>query len=143
MTAVGDNSFAVHSCKGCAKLEFFALETNRRGDVEAFSVRMTDENLRAAAHVDAFSTQCLTDYFKDLAAHWKGWKDSRDWASLEEELVLSATNDGRGHIELRVAMRSGPIPGGWKVHGTISTEAGLLDGIASDCEQFAGRRWRK
>jgi hypothetical protein len=136
-----DNIFTIHSCEHAGKIEFSGLETGRNGVVEGFSVRFTDENLTAGAHVYAAYSRCLTDYFEDLARHWSGWDGPKEWSSFENGLILSSTNDGLGHIALRVRLRGGSYPRDWEVAGTILTEGGLLDRIASDCERFAGRVW--
>jgi len=135
------DAFRIHSCQHCGSLEFFDLRRGDKGVVEQLSVRLTDENLQAGVQVYTFYSMCLTKYFRDLARHWKGWKGIKEWASLERELVLQSTNDGRGHITIAVELHGSAFPRDWFVKGTIFTEAGLLDRIASDCQSFIGDNW--
>ena len=135
-----DKTFVICSSEGAARIEFSDLEADRFGRASALSVRLIDVNLDAAIRVDAWASACLGGYFEDLAAHWQGWEGSKEWSTLEQELLLAATHDGRGHITLRIVLHGGVYPHDWKVWASVATEAGLLDRIASDCRSFSGKQ---
>jgi len=136
-----DRLFRIRSNQHCGMVEFFDLQRDSKGVVEQFSVRLTDENLSAGVRVYAYYSGCLTTYFDDLARNWAGWEGIKEWASLEQECILQSSNDGRGHIGMVITLHGSAYPRGWSVKGIIFTEAGLLDGIASDCRAFAGYSW--
>ena len=131
-----DNIFRIHSSQHCGTLEFVDVLRDRQGEVEQFSVWLTDENLRAGVRVYTAGTMCLAAYFENLAKHWAGWDGVKAWAPWERRLVLKSTNDGRGHISIAVTLYRMWHPRDWTVQGTIFTDAGLLDRIASDCRSF-------
>ena len=135
MSGAHDRTFTIQASEGVGSLEFFDPERDEHGGFDSFYVRVTAENLSAAIHVWD-GVMSLPRYFADLAANWRGWDREKEWASLEQEFILRATNDGRGHILLFVTLRGGMFPREWTVEAVIPTEAGLLDRITSDCLSF-------
>ena len=77
----------------------------------------------------------LGAFFRDLAAHWRGWPGEKRWASLEQQLILTATSDATGHTHLRVELVGGPLYD-WRLRGSLVLEAGQLDSIAAKIERF-------
>ena len=78
----------------------------------------------------------LEDFFRDLAANWRGWPGEKTYESLEEELLLKATSDCLGHTELEVRLTSGPPPFHWMLRAALLIEAGQLESIAKHVEEF-------
>jgi hypothetical protein len=79
--------------------------------------------------------QRLAHFFAELAADWREWEGTKEWAGGDGELRLAATHDGVGHVELFVAMRahwSGqpPFPDEWATSGVVVIEPGSLDHVA-------------
>lgn len=80
------------------------------------------------AYTDAFGVAAL---FAQAAQEWKGWDGAKVWRSIEGELQLELSHDLRGHVTLRVRIRSDP--GGadsWKHEAEIGLDAGQLEAIA-------------
>lgn len=78
----------------------------------------------------------LAEFFRDLAANWRGWVGEKKYESLEEELLLKATSDSLGHTELEVWLTSGPPPFHWTLRAALLIEAGQLESIAKQVEEF-------
>jgi len=71
----------------------------------------------------------LADFFAGIAADWRGWTGSREWASLDGELTLRAESDRTGHVYLRARLRHG-APAEWLVAVVLVLEGGQLDRLA-------------
>lgn len=111
--------------------------------IDGFSVRVTDHNLSAIAHVYAGVSGCAPSHpaplFVDMARKWSGWPGELVWESLEGELALRCSHDRLGHISIRVELRSGQMPDDWRVGATVMAEAGQLEDIARRAALFFGR----
>jgi hypothetical protein len=62
----------------------------------------------------------------DLADAYRGWDGVRTWESLEHDLRMEATHDGRGHVSLRFVIR-GPQayePDAWEASVVVTLDAG-------------------
>jgi Family of unknown function (DUF6228) len=95
--------------------------------------------LMATARVDSFAfdgERMLGLFFRRIADDWRGWDGERDWASIEGLFDLTATHDGRGHIALRVRLRSGLYDEDWNVGGVIWLDAGGLSDLAREAAAF-------
>jgi Family of unknown function (DUF6228) len=104
--------------------------------IDHFWVRVTDQNLSAAAQVyAAIPPSHPAPLFADMA----GWNDELAWESLEGELKIRCGRDRVGHIFIRVELRSGPSPDDWRAVVQILAEAGQLESIARRAELFFGR----
>lgn len=92
---------------------------------QCLSVAVEGQDLRASRQVyegwdGGFST--LAAYLADLAAHWRGWKGSRDYESIEGDFRIRATHDG--HVNLHVTLCQSTVPSGWKVEAEVRLDAG-------------------
>ena len=97
-----EHSTAIKSIQDGTTLEF----SDRAG--EYYRVSLHGPDFRGACRVYAFEPAShLSGFFRDLAADWRGWQGTKEWASLEGELRFSATCDSTGHISLSVRLRSG------------------------------------
>lgn len=73
----------------------------------------------------------LARFFGDMAADWRGWKGTRQFESLENDLTISATHDG--HIRLLIELADWH-PDGWRVRARLSMEPG--EELARVAEDF-------
>ena len=80
----------------------------------------------------------LDRFWRELAENWRGWEGTRSWWSLEGDLELSATSDRLGHVALEVRLDEG-APLEWRVHGTLSLEAGQLERLAAAARTLCAR----
>ena len=128
-------------------VDTFALKSATDGATVTFSpidareftvlVEVRGSNVHASGVVYAFMPhRFITDYFDDLAKSWRGWTGEKCWSSLENELTFRATADSVGHITLAFELRLGPYATDWTVSGTVALEAGQLERIASEAENF-------
>ena len=90
------------------------------------------------------SMDLLARYFDQLAQDWRGWDGERAWESLEHDLSLIATHDGRGTVRLRVLLRTDTLDargeGWWRAEASLSIDAGTyLTNVARAAKtEFAG-----
>src|SRR5688572_15692057 len=96
------DSTIIKSANHGMALEFFDQEP------DYFSVRLQGPDFYGAGRIYAYEPTGLASFFRDLAAHWRGWTGKKEWASLEGELSLCATCDSTGHTSLAVRLHSGP-----------------------------------
>lgn len=127
------------------------------------AVDLEDDMLEARTNV-LLGPDCepsLSEFFEDLAAHWKGWKGTKDWdcmdslqfmigleggfrdcidpvhgrVGFEGGLKLSCTHDGLGHIAINVELR--PESGArWVARSFVAVHAGQLHEIAADLRRL-------
>jgi hypothetical protein len=135
------DEFLIPCASGGGGLLFYARYPGDPAEsLEWFLVRVTDEDLSAAAHVYAgYAPRNPADLFADMTQQWTGWPGELVWDSLEGELALRCRHDGLGHIAIRVELCSGPMPDDWRVAATVMTEAGQLDTIARRATVFFGQ----
>ena len=83
-------------------------------------------------HIDS-----LPQFLTGLAADWRGWEGERTWKSLESDVELTATHDGRGTVALVVTLRNDIFDvrseRGWSARALLSLDAGTaLDHLARE-----------
>jgi Family of unknown function (DUF6228) len=75
----------------------------------------------------------LVEFFGDLARWWPGWSGDKVLSTVEDDLGLRATHDGKGHVLLWV--RLGPhvvdVDKTWHVVAPVALEAGARERIAA------------
>jgi len=74
-------------------------------------------------------------FFDRMASSWRGWEGVLKWAPLENEIVLTATMDHLGHVEMLVELRSTVYPSDWEVKFRLHLEAGGLESLARRVKQ--------
>jgi hypothetical protein len=89
-----------------------------------------------SADVDLHMSEPLPRFFQSLANSWRGWEGEKKWASLEEELKLSASIDHTGHVKLRIQLKSGHYAYDWRLETAVQLEAGQLEALAQEMTQF-------
>lgn len=74
----------------------------------------------------------LVEFFTDLARSWRGWTGDKVLSTVEHDLGLRATHDGKGHVLLwiRLGPRVADADKTWHVVAPVALEAGTLDRIA-------------
>jgi hypothetical protein len=135
------DEFLIPSAAGDGGLPFFQrAPPDPTKPITGFWVRVTDQNLSAAAQVYAgYAPSHPAPLFAEMARQWAGWSGELTWQSLEGELTIRCSRDRVGHIFIRVELRSGQMPKDWRVVATVLAEAGQLEGIARRAELFFGR----
>lgn len=104
-----------------------------------WSVRLEVESLRAEGRVDDAGSRYgvpLQRFLGDLAAHWRGWDNSKEWESIEGGLRLEARHDGLGHIALTATLRDLAERNAWRAVGRLTLDAGGLDALARAAQRF-------
>ncbi|WP_367312980.1 DUF6228 family protein [Demequina zhanjiangensis] len=80
----------------------------------------------------------LGRYFATLAEGWRGWDGERTFESVESDLRLAATHDGRVH--LAVMLWESTEPRGWQAQAQLRIDAGeQLACAARDIADLVGR----
>jgi len=100
------------------------------GDCFRVSVVARDHSVSRIVYAttDAFGIPAL---FAQAAQSWKGWDGAKVWQSIAGELRLELGHDLRGHVTVRVRIRSNP--GGadsWRHEAEIGLDAGQLEAVA-------------
>jgi hypothetical protein len=103
-------------------------DPQRGDDGELWSVVATleVEGLRASKKINVHYVTFMDEliaYFDDLAEHWQGWKSTKTYQSLEDDLVMSARHDGR-HVVVDVEIKRNHPPNEWSARGQIVTDPG-------------------
>jgi hypothetical protein len=130
-------SFCLKSADRQATIEFFGrLPSEAAMEIEHFMVRVTNGDLTAATSVYAHHADELARFFIEMAGAWRGWHGDVVWQSLDGEMRLTSTNDRRGHILLRIEIRSGCDDLDWSVQSGVMIEAGQLERIAGEAVGF-------
>ena len=112
------------------------LEFGER-DRDYYRVKLTGPNFQGDCRVYSYEpTPGISAFFQEMAGSWRGWQGAKQWASLEGELKLDATTDTTGHICLLVELCSGPSPFRWRVSAVLLLEAGSMERIAQQIEDF-------
>jgi hypothetical protein len=93
------------------------------------AVEFSDEGLTASgsATFEGQTPANLRDFVVGLAKDWRGWPGVRSWRSMEGELTLEASHDGRAHVQLAVALRRAErtyAAGAWSARIVLTLEAG-------------------
>jgi hypothetical protein len=133
----------ITSAAGTGGLLFYDRSAPDRAEpIDNYWVRITDHNLSAVAQVYAgYVFSHPARLLAEMARQWSGWPGELVWESLEREFILRCSHDRRGHIAMRVDLRSGPMPDDWRVETTVMVEAGQLEDIARRTALFFGQPW--
>jgi hypothetical protein len=113
--------------------QFVIFGTESRGlsviDLVATDGRPPEQAL-VHVHVDGLSAthwiaeypdfRGLVAYFAELERNWRGWRGTKNWVSLEGDLVLAATHTG-SHVEVSVSLDT---PSAWRAQADLSIGAG-------------------
>jgi len=94
----------IKSSQGARSLELSA-PLRLKEELQQFTVTIRAEGLTASRDVYAFEgEERLLALFDEMAAEWRGWEGTKEWASLEGELTVAVTHDRVGTVTLRAAL---------------------------------------
>jgi hypothetical protein len=119
-----ENSVTISSASDATRLTFSDSEG------ESFAAALESTFFSGRVAVSTYHTGPPSLLFDEMARDWKGWERQKQWATLEDELRLTAKADHTGHIYLEVIMRDSGRPHGWRLQATLQLEAGQLEAIA-------------
>jgi hypothetical protein len=76
------------------------------GYIRSFTVELTDDGLSATTSATnaAHDLTELSAFLQTLADDWRGWGGTRTWQSMEGELRLDASHDGKRLVTLRITV---------------------------------------
>jgi hypothetical protein len=98
-----------------------------------FSAELLHDGLTAANGIRTIQGDGLVEWLAELAESFPGWSGRRSWQSLECDLAIHASHDGRGHVTLIFAARG---PAGYRADAWEATVATALD-AGEDMRNFA------
>jgi len=118
-------------------------------DEQAYLVTLKGVGLQAEREVK-IDREPFAAFFRSLAQDWRGWDDERH-LDVHRALAVDASNDGRGHVTMRVQLAHpwlDPEPepydthvgvpatdaGAWSARVRVIVEAGTLDVLAAGAE---------
>jgi hypothetical protein len=100
----------------------------REGEYINLELRMPA--LKARARIFLYEDNIgLFRLFEDLAQNWKGWQGVKVWTSLEEDLKLSCSTDGLGHVTIALEVTNRTVGSTWIVKASLKIDAGSLEQI--------------
>lgn len=132
------DEITIKSSRGTGELKLSAPKPpGAHYPVEYLRVSLKDKDITASsAKVYIYEPHSLAAFFAALAVSWKGWKGAKEWASVEQDFVLSCTADTLGHVALKVTLKSGLYEDDWCVRAVIHVEAGQLEELAAEVKAF-------
>jgi hypothetical protein len=116
---------------GSVSLQIAVADRHVDGRPAYLNVRVGDGSASASLRVYIHVADDLVAFFADLACAWRGWPGEKAWSSVEGDFKMTATNDGRGHVSLLVALKPQVPQPPWAFQATVPLEAGELDRIAA------------
>lgn len=108
-------------------LEFSDPQFSETGDLRYLQASLHGKRLEAELTFYVWDIAELVRYFRSLDQDWRGWPGERQYASVEEDLVLSARHGGRIEISVTLtgeAARDISTRVGWTVQAVVGVEPG-------------------
>ncbi|MFI5959731.1 DUF6228 family protein [Cryptosporangium sp. NPDC051539] len=95
-------------------------------EVLNFLCEIDDVGASATTMVGTLDGDRLNIWAAELAESYAGWDGIRSWKSLDHNLRIDATHDGRGHVSLRFVLRGprGYEPDAWEASTYVEIDAG-------------------
>ena len=125
----------IESSNSDTRLEFSEL----KGEYFRAALRSDSytANMRVSTHTDPYGVVRL---FKEAASDWRGWSGEKYWESLEGDFRLALSSGSTGHIRLKtfISHDCGNLDP-WRLNAELGIEAGRLESVAQDVEQFFGK----
>lgn len=112
----------------------FSDPTPQSGELDYFTATFAAEGLRAMSRIDAYLSDGLPKLLAELATDWRGWRGERKWASLDNDLILSFSHDGLGHVNVKIHLQFGLQD--WVLSAQTSIDAGQLESLARKANHF-------
>lgn len=112
-----------------------ATLTIGRIDGDYWHAHLIASNLDAWSRVPSLMGESIATFFAEIARDWRGWPGNRTWESLEGDLSLRLSADGRGHVSVHVLLMLDMMHD-TTVEMTLMVEAGQLDELARMVKAF-------
>ncbi|MDA0169444.1 DUF6228 family protein [Solirubrobacter taibaiensis] len=122
-----------------------AIKSNNAGDrlviepdrPDYWTATLQCSELHARRRFYELRIDSLPLFLDGLASNWRGWEGERNWKSLESDVEITATHNGRGNIALVVTLRNdvvdSDVTSGWTVRALLTLDAGTaLDQLARE-----------
>ena len=108
------------------------------GDVVVdYLVEVQDSGLQVGLGVISLSGDGLSGFLRGLAEGYRGWAGARQWRSLEDQMRIEASHDGRGHVTLMFRLRERVYGDHWDLSVPFIVEAGAeMAALADAVEVF-------
>lgn len=121
-------------------LTFDGIERKADGSIDSVLVTVDQKGLHATQRVLTINDfRDLVLFFNDLSAQWRGWTGSKNYASLEGDLQISARHDGRVSLDFEISQKS--VPRGWSLAGVLLLDPGEeLSNVAQEIQSFFSAR---
>lgn len=119
-----DGAVSVKSSRDTTRLIFSDVTK------ESFTALLEGAKFSSRTSVSMYMSGPPSTLFDEMARDWKGWRGTKTWAALEDELRLEASADSTGHISLTITMRDYVDPANWRLKATLELEAGQLPELA-------------
>jgi len=133
------DAFLLSSVSDSAQLRLGPLAFSDATGV-SFLAELSGPVVSARVNVFDLTSSHLVAFFNWLAANWHDWEGTKAYASLEGQLKLEATRDSLGHVFVRVTVREDRGGADWHAEGTLTIEAGQLEGYSLSCQRvFSGQ----
>lgn len=130
------SEFVVTSQQG-AKCVFRSRSYEASGWLESYTLDLEAPDFRASVRVSnpgyGLPPSVL---FERLASQWTGWKGTEEWKSMEGELVISATCDRTGHVNLLFTLPVSAQSCYWSASAHVFLEVGLLENLSREAHDF-------
>lgn len=108
--------------------------------ISSYRIRVTRSDLLATAKIYADAPDVHpASWLRELAQKWMGWESRLHWES-GSGLRLSAENDRRGHVLIRVELQAGWYDNDWNLRAAVTVDAGQLEGLAKHATMFFGKQ---
>ena len=104
-----------------------------------YTATLEFETGRASVKVWDYGDPRLPEVFRQAADQWRGFQGAIEFASIEGQLEMALTHDGKGTISCVATVRQ-PWPPTWRTTIELSFGAGAhAEQIARDVEAFFAR----
>jgi Family of unknown function (DUF6228) len=125
------------STPGGVEVIFSNRAIDAGGSVDSFKVQLRAQNLDASTYVENPGYgQPPSKLLSELAESWAGWKGIKAWDAMEGELRIEATADALGHVTLKFMLPGNSGRSDWSVAANVVCEAGQLEAISKEANQF-------
>jgi hypothetical protein len=141
----GTQSFRIQSVSTSLALEFVSAvgAESLNSDWIVFEVALVNGPVTARVEVHDLSAKAWRDYFSDLSANWKGWKEDKCIESIEPGLRLTSSCDSLGHVTMCVRIEGVEQTNLWAAESCLEVEVGALSEIAQQAGRFFQDRGMK
>jgi hypothetical protein len=106
------------------RLSISAPSTKSLDGWNDFDAAISTPRMQARVNVPDFGNKSVADFFAELATDWRGWKDERQWKSIEGNMALTATIDLTGHIRCVITLGERHGRDDWSVTCVLMIESG-------------------